>query len=366
MSSTRTPLRGSFLWLALAVVASLATPLSAGAVEPTIKVIASGLDNPRGIDVRPGGAVLVAEAGKGGKGPCVPGPEGDACFGLTGALARVTRSGWSRLVDELPSHAAPDGSGALGPHDVSKDDAKVFATIGLGGDVAYRDGFGPGAEMFGTLVRWTRSRGVHVVADLAAYEEANDPNGDGADSNPYGLLRIGDTSIVTDAGGNSLLRVTDGGRISTIAVFPSRTVPFDGGEFSMDAVPTSVVKGPDGAFYVGQLTGFPFPRRGARVWRVEPGEDPTVYARGFTNIIDIAFDEDGNLFVLEISHLGLLDPSPPVGALIRVTPGGDKQVLMTDGLIFPTSFELARGGERVFLTNCGVCPGGGEVWRVDL
>ena len=37
------------------------------------------------------------------------------------------------------------------------------------------------------------------------------------------------------------------------------------------------------------------------MWRVEPGEDPEVYARGFTNIIDIAFDDDGNLFVLEIS-----------------------------------------------------------------
>ena len=49
-----------------------------------------------------------------------------------------------------------------------------------------------------------------------------------------------------------------------------------------------------------------------------------------------------------------------------MSPDGDKELLLTDGLFFPTSFELARGGERVFLTNCGVCPGGGEVWRVDL
>ena len=62
--------------------------------------------------------------------------------------------------------------------------------------------------MFGTLVRWTASRGVRVVADLAAYEEANDPAGEGVDSNPYGLLRLRDASIVTDAGGNSLLRVS--------------------------------------------------------------------------------------------------------------------------------------------------------------
>jgi hypothetical protein len=356
-----------FAWLALALVAALAVPgpVSAG-TGPDVRVIASGLDNPRGIDLRPGGAIWVAEAGRGGRGPCVAGPEGEACFGLSGALTRVTRPEWARVVEGLPSHAAPDGSGALGPHDVAKDGASVFATIGLGGNEASREAFGPDASMFGTLVRWTRSRGVRVVADLAAYEEANDPAGEGVDSNPYGLLRLRDASIVTDAGGNSLLRVSDRGRISTIATFPNRMVSLDGEQVPMDAVPTSVVKGPDGAFYVGQLTGFPFPRHGARVYRVEKGAKPTVYARGFTNIIDIAFDGDGNLYVLEISHLGLADPAPPVGALIKVDAGGDKQILLKDGLFFPTSFELARGGSRVFLTNCGVCPGGGEVWRVDL
>jgi hypothetical protein len=365
MSSKRRPFRRSFPWLVLMVLAAVALPLPAGAAKPDVRVIASGLNNPRGIDLRPGGALLVAEAGTGGNGPCQAGPEGDTCFGLSGALTRVTRSAWTRLVGDLPSIAAPDGSGALGPHDLAKDEGTVFATIGLGGDEAFRDGFGPDAEMLGTLVRWSRSRGVHVIADLLAYEEANDPNDDGPDSNPYGLLRLSDATVVADAGANALLRVRDTGRISTIAVFPNRDVTVDGQVFSIDAVPTSVVKGPDGAFYVGQLTGFPFPRRGARVWRVEPGEDPEVYARGFTNIIDIAFDDDGNLFVLEISHRGLLDPTQ-VGGLTKVSPDGEKQLLFTDGLFFPTSFELARGGERVFLTNCGVCPGGGEVWRVDL
>jgi hypothetical protein len=36
----------------------------------------------------------------------------------------------------------------------------------------------------------------------------------------------------------------------------------------MQAVPTSVAVAPDGAYYVGQLTGFPFPVGGARVFRV--------------------------------------------------------------------------------------------------
>jgi hypothetical protein len=60
-------------------------------------------------------------------------------------------------------------------------------------------------------------------------------------------------------------------------------------------------------YYVGQLTGFPFPPGGANVWRVKPGHDPQVFKGGFTNIIDIAFDKRGRLYVLEIATGGLLN-----------------------------------------------------------
>ena len=117
---------------------------------------------------------------------------------------------------------------------------------------------------------------------------------------------------MTDAGGNDLLKVDHKGRIKVVAVFPTRTVPAPPipdlpPEIDMQAVPTSVVKGPDGAYYVGQLTGFPFPPGGANVFRVVPGKAPKVYAGGFTNIIDIAFDKRGRLYVLEIATNGLLN-----------------------------------------------------------
>ena len=81
-----------------------------------------------------------------------------------------------------------------------------------------------------------------------------------------------------------------------------RTIP-------MQAVPTSVEEGPDRQYYVGQLTGFPFPVGGANVYRVNPRTgDQTVVARGFTNIMDLAFGRDGTLYVLEIDHDGLLTP----------------------------------------------------------
>ena len=89
--------------------------------------------------------------------------------------------------------------------------------------------------------------------------------------------------------GNSLLGISHG-KISTLAVFPNRVVPnpFGGPDIPMQAVPTTVTRGPDGALYVGQLTGFPFPVGGANVYRIGPGGQPQVFASGFTNIIDIS------------------------------------------------------------------------------
>jgi len=58
----------------------------------------------------------------------------------------------------------------------------------------------------------------------------------------------GENIIVADAGANDLLRVGERGRISTLAVFTDRDVRFQGQTMEMDAVPTTVVRGPDGAY----------------------------------------------------------------------------------------------------------------------
>jgi glucose/arabinose dehydrogenase len=102
--------------------------------------------------------------------------------------------------------------------------------------------------------------------------------------------------VVTDAGGNSLVHVSPKGETTTLAVFQSRSTGRD-----TDSVPTTVVSGPDGALYVGELTGFPFPVGGANIYRVVPPAAPQVFLTGFTMIIDIAWGRDGSLYVLEFS-----------------------------------------------------------------
>ncbi len=216
----------------------------------------------------------------------------------------------------------------------------------------------------GQLVLAKPSKGTwSTVVDLADFETDNDPNEDGPDTNPNSVLVSQGRAIVSDAGANDLLRIKQNGSVEVIATFPNVDVPGPGGApFSMDFVPTTVAKGPDGALYVGQLTGFPFPLGGAKVYRIGPSGTEVV-AEGFTNIISIAFDGAGNLYVLEIFHNGLLS-GDPTGALIRVAPNGDQTIVMSDGLITPGG--LAVRGANAYVSNCGTCAGGGEVLRIPL
>jgi hypothetical protein len=349
---------------------------AAGSGGPgTLTVVAEGLANPRGIAIGPDGALYVAESGSGGPGPCVGGPEFQQCFGRTGAVTRITKRSQERILTGLPSVAEAGGFAATGPVDLGTDGKAGYLLMGNpGGGPETRQQFGPAAARFGKLLR-VDNRGIQVLADFPRFEARHNPDrGAGAepgfeiDSNPNGLLVRGrGVQLVADAGGNDLLKV-DNGRISVVAVFPVRMVPSPPEipglppEIPMQSVPTSVVKGPDGAYYVGELTGFPFPVGKARVYRVVPGQRPEVYARGFTNIIDIAFDKRGRLHVLEIAANGLLAGSPeepPVGRLVRVNRNGSKTTLASEGLVTPGGFVLA--GDSAYVTNYSVFPDTGPV-----
>jgi glucose/arabinose dehydrogenase len=132
----------------------------------------------------------------------------------------------------------------------------------------------------------------------------------------------------------------------------------------MDAVPTSVAIGPDGAYYVSELTGFPFPVGEARIYRIEPGEAPEIYAEGFTNVIDIAFADDGSLLVLEIAKNSMLS-GDPAGALIRLYPDGSRDTLIEEGLTSPTAVAIGDDG-AVYISNNGQSADIGEVLRIEL
>lgn len=336
------------------------------------EVVADGLDNPRQLSFGEGG-LYVAEAGVGGAGPCLAGPEGDeVCYGRTGAVTRVRHGHQWRVVSKLPSLAAEGGFGALGPADVRVRHHHRYAlTIGLGADPAVREEL-PwlGRKLMGTIVAgkfWHRR--PWVVADLADHEAEHDPDGLGPDSNPTGLIGRWGRYVATDSGGNTLVHARPGGHVTTLAVFdspgtaPAPFPPFE--EIPMQAVPTSVAVGPDHAFYVSELTGFPFAPDAARIHRVVPGHAPTVYATGLTNVTDLAWYH-GELYAVQIADDGLAsvpEGELPMGSLLRVDPGGAHETVAGP---FAAPYGVAFRHDSAYLTTCSVCPDAGTVVKVPL
>lgn len=90
----------------------------------------------------------------------------------------------------------------------------------------------------------------------------------------------------------------------------------------------------------------------------------TVAFSGFTNITDLTFGTNGDLYVLEISAGGLAAPTGPVpGASIQVDPFGTRTTLASAGLVFPTSVVQGADG-ALYVSNMGTSPGGGSVVRI--
>ena len=341
--------------LAAAAVPALlmASLLSGSAGAADAVVVASGLNNPRGIDIGANGRVYVAEAG-------------------TGRILRLTGGGTAVVAGGLPSAVVMEGD-VSGPVNVAATgNGNVFALMGTG----------PREEdaRFATVRRVTGVK--REVADLHHYQEQDpdpfDTEGLPAESNPYGIDAIGGGRLlVTDAAGNDLLLVKPNGRVTTVARFPLHEVstaglPIPGLPPALPAevVPTTVAVGPDGYWYVGELTGFPFTVDQSRIWRIAPwargatcdadtSDGCSLYAEGFTAITGMAFGPDGSLYVVEMAANGLFgvfSGGDMTGALIRLH-GGQRHELAVGELTVPADVAVARDG-TVYVTNRSLFPDG--------
>jgi sugar lactone lactonase YvrE len=172
---------------------------------------------------------------------------------------------------------------------------------------------------------------------------------------------------VADAGANDVLGVSvppGGTSISTLGVFPATPLP-PGGPPPYQSVPTAVKVGPDGALYVSELTGYPFPAGQANLFRIDPTTGATsVFASGFTTISDFAFGPGGSLYMLDITTNGLAT-APSSGELFQVDPTtGARTTLLSSGLSSPTSL-IAGPDNSLYISELGNTPNGGEVLRFN-
>ncbi len=338
------------------------------AATPSVSVVASGLDNPRGIAIGDEGRIFVAQAGRGGPGG----------YGTTGRISVIDHGRIHTFAAGLPSAKAPEGD-ITGPVNVAFTHDTTLAIVGGGPQTLN--------PAFDSVVR---AGAGTVMANIQAYVNAHPDTTDldqppnPTESNAYGAASLGeDRVLVTDAANNTLLLIGPGGRIQTVAKFPNEVISTAHLPIALppwlpaEAVPTSVAIGPDGYWYVGELKGFPFTPGESRIWRIAPWARNAVcnqarpsggcslWMDGFTSITGLSFGPDGALYVVEIVKrgvFGLFTGADTVGALYRVWDG-HRTELIPGRLTAPGDVAVARNG-TIYVTNRSVSVGGGEVLAI--
>jgi hypothetical protein len=365
----------------------------------SFSVIADGLYNAGGLSFSPDGNLYVTEAGIGGNGACVPPASGQGdslCYGTSGAVTKIENGKIERILTGLPSLALPDGTGGAGPRDIKFDPkGKPYVLIGYGANPAFRDRNLGYTDLGKIIAPDFKTNTWTSVADLANYELANNPDGGDVGSNPLGFVIDGNKLVAVDAGANNLLSVnTDGKNLQAVTTFPEdiltnpvfppsgtpsnepAQVPSQGEEvrsptaglrpsqFATQAVPSNLTKGPDGAYYVSQFTGFPFPEDGAKIYRIGADGTSTIFADGFTQLTDLEFDPAGNLYALQYANQSAWKGNFD-GSVIKIATDGTRTTLLSgNGLESPSALAIGADG-AVYVTNRSDRPGLGQVIRIE-
>jgi hypothetical protein len=367
------------LTLGACATAGLLATAGTAAAAPAyqVRTLVTGLENPRGLAIAPNGKLFISEAGTGRPtdrptdGGCMLAGSGyGLCYGETGAVGIFNPSNniYSRALSGLPSLARPsnqqEGSGI---QDLFFDGAgQLYGVFGFGGDpTQIPDPLikSEAYKFFGKTVflgTEEKASSPQILADIAGFEVAQNPDKGGLNSNPFALVMHGGNTYVTDAGGNSLLKADSAQQVSLENVFEDKLVstthlpfPFPFKEIPAQAVPTGMAIGPDGALYIGQLSGFPFAPGSADVYRhdvLDPLKPMTRFAGGFSNLIDIAAGPDDSLYLLQYSD-DFFDPDAP-GSILKLSLLDGSLERVFDDLVQPTGLAVGADG-TIYVANQG-------------
>jgi sugar lactone lactonase YvrE len=331
-------------------------------------ILASGFNGPQGITIDSEGNLWVIDSGLGGEEDVQyismeTGQPVTTKMGPTARIVKVAPDGEQIDVATLPSLVASQTE-MIGGARLAWLDGVVYATSG-----GWVGGVGEPPDLIGTVVR-VEDGEVTKVADLWAYEEANNPDGHILESHPYGITAGPDGWLwIANAGANTLMRVNpQSGEIQNVATFAGLPGPIANparnNAMEVDPVPTAVVFDDAGNAYISLLSGFPFVPGSAKVLRVTPEGTISDYATGLTMLTDLQRGPDGELYAVQFGTFGDQGPMPDTGAIVRIKEGDASEVLIS-ALPFPTGLAFDSDGNGYVTINGVGAPESGAVVRFD-